>query len=150
MRNELTLCCVLCGLMLSLLIPGCAADSKGGDSVSPIFGTWTLESIDGESIDKILSMEMQVPDMKISTEGSIAGFGAVNSFNGKLDLEVAKSGVFSSGPFAATRMAGPPEAMELEQRVLGALDKADSFTVNGNDLELLSGDEVLLVYKRTR
>ena len=153
MRVDLMLWGICSGLMLALLLPGCAACPKAGDcgsSADAIFGGWTLVSVGGDPIDKTLGEGMQPPDMRVSDDGSISGFAGVNRFSGRLDLGLAATGGFSSGPFAVTRMAGPPEAMELESRVLTALQEADRFLATADRLTLTKGDAVLLVYTAAR
>lgn len=153
MRNRLAVVSILAGLMLTFTLSGCASDAQfdqSGSKLDSLLGTWTLVSIEGENIDKILREELQHPDLAIKEDGRVSGFSGVNSFNGQLDLDAVKRGGFSSGPFASTRMAGPPEAMDLEQRVLSMLGQAYHFTVKGDELDLLSGTEVLLVYTRVR
>jgi heat shock protein HslJ len=47
---------------------------------------------------------------------------------------------------AATRMAGPPERMDLEQRFLAALEGVDAATVQGPTLALRRGATVTATF----
>lgn len=151
MRVTHAIGCVIGGLMLMLGLSSCVSDSAGGNdagAVGGIFGQWSLVSVNGESVDELLAEGMRTPGLQVNEEGDISGFAGVNRFGGKLDLGLVAVGGFSVGPIVATKMAGPPAAMELEKHVLAALGQADRFTVAGDRLSLLRGDDVLLVYQR--
>lgn len=73
------------------------------------------------------------PTLEFGAEGAVGGFSGVNRFRGKAMLEGDK---LSFGPLATTRMAGPPAAMELEQRYLEALGRVAGYELTGGRLTL--------------
>ncbi|HMO66454.1 MAG TPA: META domain-containing protein [Verrucomicrobiota bacterium] len=60
------------------------------------------------------------PALQFLADGGVAGFAGVNRFNGAFTL--GPEGTLTWGPgLAATRMAGPPERMALENAFMKAL-----------------------------
>jgi heat shock protein HslJ len=53
-------------------------------------------------------------------------------------------------PARSTRMAGPQEAMALEQSMLDAMQQADGAQIEGERLCLLRGSVVLVRFVRPR
>jgi heat shock protein HslJ len=52
-------------------------------------------------------------------------------------------GELSFGPLATTLMAGPEEAMQLEQAFLDALARVTSYSLDGSTLSLLADDQLV-------
>lgn len=75
--------------------------------------------------------------------GRISGHSGVNRYGGEVSFP--GSGGFRVGAVAATRMAGPPEAMAAESVYLKLLDLARQFRIAGDELLLLDegGSELL-------
>lgn len=102
---------------------------------------WTLISLNGKPIQV-----KKAPTMRFE-RGKLAIFGGVNRLGGTYAL-VGES-VFM-GNLMSTRMAGPPELMELESNFSKILASVDGFHVNGNDLELLSAGTVVANFKSSQ
>lgn len=68
--------------------------------------------------------------LSFDLDGRISGGASVNRFNGPIEL--TDDGI-QTGPFASTRMAGPPDAMEREQKYLAALAAIKSIHKIGDD-----------------
>jgi heat shock protein HslJ len=66
----------------------------------------------------------------------VSGFGGVNRISSALDVEAVPKGEFKLGPIISTKMAGPPEAMEVEGRFTRLLGEAASFELAGDTLTL--------------
>jgi len=63
-----------------------------------------------------------------------SGYSAVNNFNGSYEAGESR---LRFGPVAATRRAGPPDAMEVESKLFIAFDATRSYRISGRSLELL-------------
>ncbi|MGE3172695.1 MAG: META domain-containing protein [Planctomycetota bacterium] len=81
----------------------------------------------------------RIPTMTVGQDGSVHGNAGVNRYRGTLDATALGRGQWRAGPFAGTRMAGAPQAMQLEQDFLGALERADTAELHGDRLVLLQG-----------
>jgi heat shock protein HslJ len=86
------------------------------------------------------------PQLAFDEDGRVTGTTGVNRVMGR--YEVA-DGLLTVADAATTRMAGPPEAMEQEQRLLGLFDAPQAFVVTGDRLEVGDG-ETLAVLVRPR
>lgn len=84
-------------------------------------------------------LESSSPDILFGSDGRVSGRATVNRLMGQYTLEDTLEGsTVRFGALATTMMAGPPEHMQQEQRVLDALT---------GPLEVRNGDDgaVLLV-----
>jgi heat shock protein HslJ len=136
------------GRVLSLLVLlacglACAADRSGSAAhpapVSELLGTWIL--IDLPAAPGVSQAAQHPASLTLSAEGALLGNAGVNEYRGDLDLAALAQGVFRPGPLITTRMAGPPEAMALEQAFLGALGEADGVRLDGEQLVLARSGE---------
>ena len=100
-------------LVLTACLVSAACRATSEPAASPE-GTWRLVELEG--VD--LSVLARAPELVIGPEGALSGFAGVNRFSGKADHAMLDEGHFEAGPMIASRMAGPPEAMEAEQRFL--------------------------------
>ena len=64
----------------------------------------------------------------------------------QLSFEV-RDGLLVVGDAATTRMAGPPEAMEQEQRLLELLGTEQAFVITGDRLEIGDGETLALLVR---
>jgi heat shock protein HslJ len=101
-----------------------------------LLGDWTVEGYAGATLTF-------VPD------GTLAGSTGVNRVRGRYTYDAAA--LLSVGPLIATRMAGPPEAMEAETRLLRALGQARTARAGpgDDDVVVLEGATDTLVLRRT-
>ncbi len=79
--------------------------------------------------------------------GRVSIFGGVNRMGGLYAL-VGES--VTLGDLMSTRMAGPPDLMELESSFAKVMATVDGFHVSGNRLELLSAGTVVAVFKTSQ
>jgi len=100
---------------------------------------WTLVALKGQPINID-----EPPTMKFEG-GKLSIFGGVNRLSGSYALIDNQS--VTLGQLVSTRMAGPPELMELEQKFSQTMARVDAFHVAGNQLDLLSGGEVVASFK---
>jgi heat shock protein HslJ len=69
------------------------------------------------------------------------GFAGVNRYAGEYLLDGAR---LTFGPAVLTKMAGPPERMDLERRFTAALAATTRWRIRERQLELLAGDDYVL------
>lgn len=107
---------------------------QGGGLVetsTEVVGTATLATLEGREwvLRKLSSTEATPaePEVTLTIDGDrLAGSSGCNRYNGTIKMgETATS--LAVGPLATTRMACPPEVMNLEERVTGALQGAQSW-----------------------
>lgn len=111
-------------------------------------GEWAIVSIEGEEVASILPGGARTPTLQFSDDGGLSGFAGVNRISGSLDTEKLITGKWSIGPMVSTKMAGPPELMALEQRILSALESADAIVHTGGSVVLTSkGKESLALVR---
>ncbi len=123
---------VLC--LATLALAACGGDD-GDVGGAPLEGTeWTLTS----GVD-------DVPDDAVPTlmldEGVASGSGGCNSFSGGYEVD---GDSLTIGPLAGTMMACEEPKMTVESTYLAALEAADAWAIDGDELVLSSGgDETL-------
>ena len=90
-------------------------------------GDWLLVEIDGEPID------IDAPRSVRFESDRVTGQVGVNRFTGSFTID---GNVLEIGPAASTRMAGPPELMDLEHRFLSQLQGEHEIDFTGTELTL--------------
>lgn len=100
---------------------------------------WTLVRLKGQPIEV-----EQPPTMKFQG-GKLSIFGGVNRLSGSYALIDNQS--VTLGQLVSTKMTGPPELMELERNFSQTMARVDAFHVAGNQLDLLSGGEVVASFE---
>lgn len=122
------------------IAPTPAAPTPAAPKVLPLAGTeWQCLTIAGMPVK-----DPQPPTLAFGADGRASGFAGVNRYGGS--WEAAAGTALKLGPMAATRMAGPPERMDLEQRFLAALEGVESATVQGPTLTLHRGATVTATF----
>lgn len=110
-------------------------------------GELRLEVLNGNPVsERVVRVGARQPTLQVDADGRIFGLASVNRYSGQVDPAGLGRGVWSSGPIASTRMAGPPEANELEQEFLAALASASVVRVAGRRVSLLSDGHVHAVF----
>ena len=126
-------------------LPACESTQKVMDtmtSAQDIVGKWDLKELMGKAVE-MSGRGGDKPGFEIAKDGGISGFAGVNRFSSSLDMDKLMKGDFSMKPAAATKMAGPPEAMNIEDMFLKALTETTGFDLSGDQLTLKKGAEVL-------
>jgi heat shock protein HslJ len=117
----------------------------GNDSAETMPGlekiTWELYELRG------VPMEFDRPLTVQFEDGNLQAFGGVNRMAGSFELA---EGRLKVGPLRATRMAGPPELMELEQTYADMLAAANGCQIENRELNLLDGGEVIARFREGR
>lgn len=104
-----------------------------------INGAWTVTSVAGEQIALPDSLAEATPYIEFNAEnGRVHGYTGCNIMNGTYTLDGSD---LSLGQMATTMMAGPQELMELESKVLDAVNGAASVQQTDDDsLQILDGE----------
>lgn len=118
----------------------CAMLGGGHASPADFLGEWTVTSIAGAPV-----VEDSPAFLGFGADGSVYGDTSVNRLSGSWSVDE-----FFSGPMASTRMAGPPELMMQEQRMLDSLNAVRDARLDGGELVLLTegGDELMRLAPR--
>ena len=125
------------GLLLVLRAAGdTSASSAALDTVD-----WTLSELNNKPVSAVAETRGKPPTLRLTAEKKQAsGFSGVNHFFGGYEKEGEK---LEFGALAGTRMAGPPEAMELEREFPSMLANVTRFRINEGTLEMLQEKRVL-------
>ena len=99
---------------------------------------WTLVSLGGSAITA-----GKPPTMTFSG-GKLSVFGGVNRLSASYAL-VGDS--VTMGEIVSTRMAGPPDLMDLENKFAKTLATVNGFHVHGEELELLSDGNIVATFR---
>jgi predicted amidohydrolase YtcJ/heat shock protein HslJ len=102
---------------------------------------WLLVTLQGKPI-----AAKKPPTMKFE-KGRLSIFGGINRMGGSYAL-VGES--VTMGDLMSTRMAGPPDLMELESTFSKVLASVDGFHVSGDELELLTSGQVVAKFRNTK
>ena len=109
-------------------------------------GRWELTQFKGKE-----PPELEQPiSLEIDPEFNAGGFSGVNRYRISLDTTDLKAGIIRFNAGAGTLMAGPPAAMEFEQRYLAALERVTSYAIDGDVLRFYENNEEQLSFARTR
>ena len=106
----------------------------GGSGMAGI--EWRPVTVGETAIDRDTSMVV-----RFTVDGSVNGNSGCNNFFGS--LETTEDGV-RMGQMGSTRMACPPEVMELEDVFLDALQATAKFSMGQDSLQMLSADDEVL------
>ena len=130
--------------------PGSTTEARTQNALQSLSGEWTLTEIAGSSIEPLTPhLTRGMPSLEITPDARVAGLAAINRYTAKLEAEPLANGIFQLGPIAATRALGPPIAMDLEQRVLRALEATSNIRYTRNTLTLERDQTPLLKFSRT-
>lgn len=157
MPRRATLLTVALASVVSLsTLGGCQSGgaASGGTSnmtnaVEKLAGDWVLKQIEGAEVASLLPSGAPAPSLNFGDDGRVSGFGGVNRLAGGLDLDALTKGDFRLGQMISTKMAGPPESMQLENRFTRLLGEANGFKFgSGDSLSLTRDGKSLLDFVR--
>jgi heat shock protein HslJ len=140
--------------LMVLIAVGCnvVPNSKSGTPAQRLIvlnGSWTLDEIEGTPVSKMLSAEAEKPMLDFADDGSVRGFGGVNRLSTSIDLDSLTEDQLTFGPAAMTMMAGPEDAMKVEDAFRRLLGEVKGFRRGPSSLELTDGKKTLLKFVRT-
>ncbi len=102
-----------------------------------MLGAWCVESLGGRPV-------IEDPGVEFGTDGRITGRTGLNRMMGSFEVV---DGELRCSPLATTRMAGPPELMDQENRLLAALAEPATIELDGDRLVLGTGDHELALVR---
>jgi heat shock protein HslJ len=138
MPNPSLLLSVLALALLAACGRGTDSDAAGDAAPSLVGTSWVLVEPELEGTQPIR--------LAFGKDGQVSGFAGVNLFRGP--FQQIGAGNLTLGPLAATKMAGPPPAMQAEQEVLALLETVRTYRVKQGQLELLAARKVVLTLRR--
>ena len=116
--------------------------ATGGSSLAALAGApWTLVSLGGPPLPAGAR-----PPTAVFDGTRLSGFGGCNRYTGQ--VAEPTPGTITVGPLAATKMACPSPAMEVEGRYFAALGGVTQYALAGGRL-VLSGASAKLTFERT-
>lgn len=130
----------ICGLVMMLLVTGCAGKESPAPLDAPdIGGTWHLRGYGAASAPSTPVAGTGVTITFDPAAGSVSGSAGCNTFSGSLTMA---GNTLSIGPIALTKKfcVGPKGIMEQEDVFVGALAAVTHYSVNGDGLTLLYGN----------
>jgi uncharacterized lipoprotein YbaY/heat shock protein HslJ/uncharacterized lipoprotein NlpE involved in copper resistance len=118
-----------------------SATSGKGDVMAELKDTyWKLIELDGETIVMAPDQQREVRITLASEGARFFGFSGCNQLVGAY---VQEGGALRFTQMASTKMACVPPFMELESQVLKMLGATTAYRIEGEQLTLLGGDQVL-------
>ncbi|MGB3708094.1 META domain-containing protein [Gordonia sp. (in: high G+C Gram-positive bacteria)] len=106
----------------------------------PVVGTrWQVTAlVTKQAVTRSVALEEAKPHFEIAEDGAMSGNTGCNSMHGtaKTATTDPTSEEIEFSRIATTRMACPPDAMEIEQTVLAALQGKATVTVEGDEMKL--------------
>ena len=139
---------VLVGVVVVVLIGAAAAviRSSSSDSSGDLEGEWTLEAvvIDGQETPVLAGT---TPTATFAG-GEVKGSGGCNTFTGRYEIDGES---LTMGPLASTQTfcEDPSGAMDQETAYLTVLGEAESFSLDGDSLQIRGGDERRILFARS-
>ena len=121
-------------------LAACASTDPVPASLAQARGTWQL--------DATVPQGGRIPTLTIQEDGGVHGNGGVNQYSATVDVRAMEQGLWRMTPPRSTRMAGPQEAMALEQSMLTALQEAETAQLQQGRLCLLRQGRVLVRFAR--
>ncbi len=117
---------------------GCSSTDTSLEGTRWTLSGWTLDSLNPADFTITAGF----------AEGRISGNSGVNSYSGPYSTGPGEA--FSVGALASTAMGGSEPAMRAESAYVTLLGRAESFTVEADELTLYDGNgNVSLIFQRT-
>lgn len=104
--------------------------------------TFTLVRFDFEGKRQILPRDAEL-NLSFGDQQKVNGYGGVNRFFGSYALKEGGDIRWRGSGFGATRRAGPPEHMQVEQAFLKSLHRTTRMTYIGTNLILSNEDPAI-------
>ena len=136
--------------LLLILVPGLFACSSGTGEAMLEDVAWVLESYGEPENLKTVIIDTEITAEFVSTEDTVKGSAGCNHYFG--GYEIKDSQLLIPGPIGATEMycMEPPGVMDQEQEYLAVLQLAESYEIDGNELQINCGSQVLIFILDTR
>jgi heat shock protein HslJ len=105
---------------------------------------WILQSYGEPGNLKDVLIDTEITAEFVSSEGTVRGSAGCNSYSGSYEVE--DSNLSIPGPIAVTEMycMEPEGVMDQEQEYLAALQLAESYEIDDDELQMNCGSQVLV------
>jgi len=141
------------------LLSGCSwqgssqGSAQGAADGAPLVATdaqlvgtrWTCTELEGTELPEGAPPSLAFDGGDAPGAISVAGHSGVNRFGGSATIA---DGTLSFGALMSTRMAGPPERMQLEAAYLAMLQSVDGASIVGDTLTLSAGGRRVATFVR--
>ena len=133
---------ILLPLLLAALLSftGCASRSARKAPPPLPAGPWALVELNARPVT-VVNLAQQPTVQFDAAAGRVAGNAGVNRYSGSYTQEGTG---LTFGPAAATKMAGPPALMKIEDEFLAMLPKVKSWRIESAWLLLIGDNGVIL------
>jgi len=133
--------------MLSLLlivVLGLIACSTGTGEAMLEDTAWVLESYGEPGNLKAVIADTEITAEFVSAEETVKGSAGCNSYFGSYELKGSQLSI--PGPIGVTEMycMEPKGVMDQEQEYLAVLQLAESYEIDGDELQINCGSQVLI------
>jgi heat shock protein HslJ len=135
-----------CSLIVTLALAACAGSPAADDAAeeTPMRASlagksWTLEAFGEEPVLASTTVTLSFEDERVT------GSAGVNRYFGNWSIA---DGALQIEPLGSTRMAGPPDAQQQEDRFLAELGACDAYRIEGEALWLLAEGRRILRFAR--
>ena len=130
--------------LLLILVPGLFACSSGPGEAMLEDVAWVLESYGEPGNLKAVIADTEITAEFVSAEETVKGSAGCNSYFGSYELKGSQLSI--PGPIAATEMycMEPEGVMDQEQEYLAVLQLAESYEIDGDELHIDYGSQVLI------
>jgi len=129
----------LAALLVLVAAGGCGGDDEAASDPSAVEGVpWVLVS--GVDVD---GWEASAPSISFGEDGTASGSSGCNQWGGSYTFD---GDTLELGEIAMTSMGCPPPADEVERAYMDALQQANRWRLEGDELVLLDDDAELLRY----
>ena len=127
-------------LAVAALVAAVPAQAQGGSD--PLAGTsWRLIELNGQPVAGTEPLTLS-----FGTDGQVSGYGGCNQFSGPYTQSGAS---LRFGPLVSTRRACvEPGLNEQETAYFAALESTTRYSIEGGQLLLYSGNEVVARFRR--
>ena len=133
--------------MLSLLlivVLGLIACSTGTGEAMLEDTAWVLESYGEPGNLKVVIADTEITAEFVSAEETVKGSAGCNSYFGSYELKGSQLSI--PGPIGVTEMycMEPKGVMDQEQEYLAVLQLAESYEIDGGELQINCGSQILI------
>lgn len=151
--------CIMLGALAGVVggVSGCQTTQPTGQAahgqspvrVEQLWGVWSFDRFAGQAPGTPAQL-LRRPQLEFSPDGRVSGSGGVNTIGAQVPVELLADGRIDLSRMFSTKMAGPPEANQFEQRFLDTVGRATTWRVEGETLTLAGPAGELVRLRRAR
>lgn len=138
MRNGRGLVLALLVLAIGAAVP---AQAQGGSGPSLAGSSWRLVELNGQP-----GVGTEPLTLSFGADGQVSGYGGCNQFSGPYTQSGSS---LTIGPLASTKRACVDPALNTQETAyFQALQSTTRYSIDGRELVLYSGDQVVARFRR--